>query len=152
MQRYGQKTSKIPSKWEFSPICDPLRFFFRVSLLYPFGDVTSCKKLEKKQWVVSKIFKDRLTDWLTDRQGRLLWTPSCNHGPKWTSYALSLIRYSQDDDIKTNPYLNPFHRCKKNSKCLAGHLGGHPSLAPYLSQITTWLASESLPRERSYLH
>ena len=50
MQRYGQKTSKIPPKWGFSPICDPPRFFFKnraLSLLYPYGALTSCKKLEK---------------------------------------------------------------------------------------------------------
>ena len=48
--RYGQKTSKMPQKWGFSPICDPPRFFFKnraLSLLYPYGALTSCKKLEK---------------------------------------------------------------------------------------------------------
>ena len=50
MQRYGQKTSKMPPKWGFPPICDPPRFFFKsraLSLLYPYGALTSCKKLEK---------------------------------------------------------------------------------------------------------
>ena len=50
MQRYGQKTSKMPPKWKFSPICDPSKFFFTnraLSLLYPYGALTSCKKLEK---------------------------------------------------------------------------------------------------------
>ena len=34
----------------FSPICDPPRFFFKnwaLSLLYPYGALASCKKLEK---------------------------------------------------------------------------------------------------------
>ena len=34
----------------FSPICDPQRFFFKnraLSLLYPYGALTSCKQLEK---------------------------------------------------------------------------------------------------------
>ena len=42
--RYGQKTSKMPQKWGFSSI------FFKnrtLSLLYPYGALTSCKKLEK---------------------------------------------------------------------------------------------------------
>ena len=50
MQRYGQKTSKIPPKWVFSPICDPQRSFFKnwaLSLLYPYGALTSYKKFEK---------------------------------------------------------------------------------------------------------
>jgi len=40
----------MPQKWGFSPICDPPRFFFKnraLSLLYPYGALTSCKKLEK---------------------------------------------------------------------------------------------------------
>ena len=46
MQRYGQKTSKIPPKWGFSPICDPQDFFFKnqaLSLLYHYGVLTICK-------------------------------------------------------------------------------------------------------------
>ena len=49
-QRYGQKTSKMPKKWGFSPICDPQDFFFKtraLSLLYSYGALTSCKNLEK---------------------------------------------------------------------------------------------------------
>ena len=75
MQRYGQKTSKIPQKWGFSPICDPSRFFFKnwaLSLLHPSGTLTSCKKLEKTNERSPKHFK---TDYRTDGQGRLLWTP-----------------------------------------------------------------------------
>ena len=50
MQRYRQKTSKMPPKQGFSPTCDPPRFFFKnraLSLLYRYGAITSCKKLEK---------------------------------------------------------------------------------------------------------
>ena len=50
MQRYGQKTSKMPPKWGFSPICDAIGFFFKnraLSILYPYSALTSCKKLEK---------------------------------------------------------------------------------------------------------
>ena len=69
MQRYGQKTSNIPPKWGFCPICDPPRFFFKnraPSLLYPYGALTSCKKLEKTNERSPKIFKDRLTDQRTN--------------------------------------------------------------------------------------
>ena len=37
-------------KWEFSPFVTPQDFFFKnrtLSLLYPYGALTSCKKLEK---------------------------------------------------------------------------------------------------------
>ena len=50
MQRYGRKTSKMPQKWGVSPMCDPAKIFFKnpaLSLLYPCGALTSCKKLEK---------------------------------------------------------------------------------------------------------
>ena len=61
MQRYGQK---YPQNG-FSPICDPPSFFFKnraLSLLYPYGALTSCKKLEKTDETVSEIFEDGLTD------------------------------------------------------------------------------------------
>ena len=52
MQRYGQKTSKIPPKWGFSPICDP-KIFFQKS-----GSVTfvplSCPNLIKIQVIYAK--------------------------------------------------------------------------------------------------
>ena len=59
--------SKMPPKWGFSPICDPPRFFFKnraLSLLYPYGALTSCKKLEKTNEQSLKYLK---TDGLTDR-------------------------------------------------------------------------------------
>ena len=49
MQRYGQKTSKMPPKGGF-PNLQPPRIFFKnsaLSLLYPYGALTSCKELEK---------------------------------------------------------------------------------------------------------
>ena len=76
MQRYGQKTSKISPKWGFSPICDPpLRFFFKnwpLSLLYPYGALTSCKKLEKnnersQSYLITEGQKDSWTNRLTDK-------------------------------------------------------------------------------------
>ena len=87
MQRYGQKTSKMPQKWGVSPICDPPRFFFKngaLSLLYPYGALTSCKKLEKTNELSLEIFKDGHTHgWTHGRthgQGRLLRTPSGEPG------------------------------------------------------------------------
>ena len=46
MQSYGQKTSKMPQKWGFPPFVTPQDFFFKnraLSLLYPYGALTSCK-------------------------------------------------------------------------------------------------------------
>ena len=40
----------MPQISGFSPICDPKRSFFKnraLSLLYPYGALTSCKKIEK---------------------------------------------------------------------------------------------------------
>ena len=45
-----KKHQKMPQKGRFSPICDPPSFFFKnraLSLLYPYGALTSCNKLEK---------------------------------------------------------------------------------------------------------
>ena len=49
MQSYGQETSKTPLKWGFSPISESQDFFKNqaLSLLYPYGAMTSCTKLEK---------------------------------------------------------------------------------------------------------
>ena len=81
MKRYGRKTSKMPQKWGFSPICDPPRFFFKnrtQSLLYPYGALTSCKKLEKSWEGSLRYLKtDRRT---TDGHGWLHRTPSDKPG------------------------------------------------------------------------
>ena len=82
MQRYGQKISKMPPKWGFSPICDPQDFFFEnraLSLLYPYGTLTSCKKLEKS---LERSLRYLKTDHgpRTDGQGRLLRTPLSKPG------------------------------------------------------------------------
>ena len=80
MQRYGQKSSKIPRKWSFSQICDPPKIFFKnraLSLLYPYGALTSCKKLEKTNQRSLRYLKtDTHTDGRTHWHGRLLRTPS----------------------------------------------------------------------------
>ena len=48
------------------PICDPPGFFFKnraLSLLYPYGTLTSCKKLEKtKEWSLRYLKTDGRTD------------------------------------------------------------------------------------------
>ena len=54
------KNIKMPPKWGFSPICDPPRFFFKnraLSLLYPYGALTSGKKLEKSLEQSLRYFK-----------------------------------------------------------------------------------------------
>ena len=89
--RYGQKTSKMPQKWGFSPICDPPRFFFKnraLSLLCPYGALTSCKKLDETNERSLRYLKTDHgpTDQLTDGQGRLLRTPS---GEPWVQNSKS---------------------------------------------------------------
>ena len=83
-QKYGQKTSKMPPKWGFSPICDPSRFFFKnwtQSLLYTYGALTSCKKLDKTNELSLRYLKtDTHTDRRTHGQGRLLRTPTGKPG------------------------------------------------------------------------
>ena len=79
MQRYGQKTSKIPLKWVFSPICDVPRFLIKnqaLSLLYPYGALTSCKKLKKidKKLFQASLKTNRPAERQIDRQMWLLWT------------------------------------------------------------------------------
>ena len=77
MQRYGQKTSKIPLEWGFSPICDPPKIFFQKSgsvTFVPLWGTNFMQKIRKNQWAVSEIFKDGLTDGLTDqRTNGLTW-------------------------------------------------------------------------------
>ena len=86
MQRYGQKTSNMPQKWGFYPICDPQEFFFKnqaLSLLYPYGTLTSSKKLEKNnEWSLRYLKTDhgRTNGPRTNGQGRLLRTPSGKPG------------------------------------------------------------------------
>ena len=67
MKKYGQKISKIPPKWGFSAMCGPPRFFFKnraLSLLYPYGALTSCKNLEKTNEQSLRYLK---TDTHTDK-------------------------------------------------------------------------------------
>ena len=49
----------------FSPNCDPSKIIFKnlaLSLLYPYGALASCTKLEKTNGLSLEIFKDRRTD------------------------------------------------------------------------------------------
>ena len=67
----------MPQKWGFSPICDPPRFFFKnraLSLLYPYGALTSRKKLEKTNERSLRHSKadGRTTDQRTDQQTRAI--------------------------------------------------------------------------------
>ena len=76
------KNIKNTPKVGFFPICDSRRFFFKnraLSLLYPYGTLTSCKKLEKTNERSLRYLK---TDHgRTDQgQGRLLRTPSGKPG------------------------------------------------------------------------
>ena len=69
----------------FSPICDHPRFFLKnqaLSLLYPYGALTSCKKLEKTYELSLRYLKtDEHTDGRTQGpQGRLLRTPTGKPG------------------------------------------------------------------------
>ena len=63
----------MPPKWGFSPICDPPRIFFKnraLSLLYPYGALTSCKKLEKSLEQSLRYLK---TDGLRTTDGPRTW-------------------------------------------------------------------------------
>ena len=78
------KNIKNAPKRGVSPICDPQRFFFKnwaLSLLYPYGALTSCKKLEKTNEQSLRYLKtDGHTHGRTHGQGRLLRTPSGKPG------------------------------------------------------------------------
>ena len=78
--RYWQKTKKMPMKLGFFPFVTPQNFFFKnraLSLLYPYGALTSCKKLEKP---LERSLIYLKTDQQTDRHGWLNRTPS---GKPW---------------------------------------------------------------------
>ena len=87
MKIYGQKTSKMPQNWGFSPICDPLRFIFKnwavtfVLLWCP----NFKQKIKQILKAVSEIFKDERTnrqmDQLTD-MGDYIGPPWVNAGSK----------------------------------------------------------------------
>ena len=111
MQRYGQKTSKMPQKWGFSPICDPQDFFknLALSLLYPYGFLTSYKKLEKTN---GRQTKDgpRTDHWqTTDRpqmdhgwtaRGDYIGPPSDKHGYKIMCKMLKLVVRQIDKSLR----------------------------------------------------
>ena len=89
MQKYKQKIKNAP-KMEVFPHLWPPRFFVKnraLSLLYPYGALTSCKKLEKTdEWSLRSSKRDRRTDKRTDRhtdrQRRLQRTLWANQGSK----------------------------------------------------------------------
>ena len=79
------KNIKNAPKMGVSPICDhPKDFFFKnraLSLLYPYGALTSCKKLEKSNERALRYLKTKThTDKHIHGQGRLLGTPSARPG------------------------------------------------------------------------
>ena len=61
MQRYGQKTSKMPPKWGFSPIFKNLT----LSLLYNYGTLTACKRTN--EWSLRYLKTDQQTDQQKDK-------------------------------------------------------------------------------------
>ena len=65
------KNIKNVPKKGFPPICDPKIFFknWALSLLYPYGALTSCKKLEKNNERSLEIFKDGRTNGRTTDKG-----------------------------------------------------------------------------------
>ena len=75
-----KKHQKHPQGGGFPLLVTPQDFFRNqaVSLLYPYGALTSCKKLEKNNKRSLRYSKTdrRTTDQRTDGQGRLLRTPS----------------------------------------------------------------------------
>ena len=89
MQRYGQKTSKMPQTGASSPICDPKILFQNqaLSFLYPCGALTSCKKLEKTNERSLRYLK---TDIQTHWQGPLLRIPS---GKPWVQNISEKVLY-----------------------------------------------------------
>ena len=65
MQRYGQKTSKMPQKLGFSPICAPPKIFFQKSgsvTFVPLWCPNFMQKIRKNQWAVSDTHTDGHTD------------------------------------------------------------------------------------------
>ena len=79
----------MPPKWGFSPICDPPRFFFKnraLSLLYPYGALTSSKKLEKL------VFENLKTDGPADQRTRAITKdPSGKLGADMITNLISLL-------------------------------------------------------------
>ena len=71
MQRYGQKTSKMHQKWGFNPFVTPKIIFKNraLPLVYPYGALTSCQKLEKTNGQSRRYLKtDEQTNKLMDRR------------------------------------------------------------------------------------
>ena len=87
-----KKHQKCPKNGVFPPFVTPqdffgflifgfLIFFRALSLLYPYGALTACKKLEKTNKLSLRYSKtDRRKHTRTNRQGQLLRTPSGKPG------------------------------------------------------------------------
>ena len=81
----------MDKKHQKCPICDPQRFFFKnqtLSLLYPYGAITSYKRLEKTNKQTLRYPKtDTYKHTQTHRQGLLLKTPSGKRGVQNSTWA-----------------------------------------------------------------
>ena len=143
----------MPQRWGVYPICDPQDFLKNraLSLLYPYGALTSSKKLEKSLERSLRYLKTGhglTTDRWTNRQGRLLRTPSDKPGVQnmcrkvefpcisYTKHHISSIRHpsTQNTLWESWPSLRSFclWRCRLNwhwyerfKLFLCSQLGGH---------------------------
>ena len=68
IERYGQKSTKMPQRWNSSPIYDPKILFTNraMSILYPYDALTSCKIQKKLMSCLRDI--QRQTDKRTDQR------------------------------------------------------------------------------------
>ena len=95
MQRYGQKTSKIPPKWWFSPFVNP-KFIFKnraLSLLHPYDALTSCKKLDKTNG--QSLRYSKMDGPTIDDRGDCIGSLRVNQGPKLEKL-LSIFKILKD--------------------------------------------------------
>ena len=86
------KTIKNAPKMGAFPHLQPPRFFFKnraLSLLYPYGALTSCKELEKTN---KRSLRYSKTDTHTDGQGRILRVPSGKPGVQNVCKSRAYIR------------------------------------------------------------
>ena len=106
------KNIKNTPKMGFSPICDPQDIFFKnraLSLLYPYGALTSCIKLEKNNELSPRYLKtDQRTNQRTNGQGWSLRTPLGEPGVQnslsfyFNCKAISLGLHSSVKKLKRN--------------------------------------------------
>ena len=80
---WTKNVKNAPKNGLFPPFVTPKVFFskIRLSLLYPYGALTSCKKLEKTNELSLRYLKaDGRTNGPMGGQGQLLWTHSGKPG------------------------------------------------------------------------